>query len=73
MIVKHIVPSLAIQTTGQAGGNHHSEISLPSPPWGAICRDDRSATAPSPRMVRGAHCWRDDPVLRHADKRRDRG
>jgi hypothetical protein len=62
-----------------APGNHSyaapviTRVTLPAPPWGEIDHDDRSATAPRTAPIRGASDWRRDPILRHADRRSDRG
>jgi hypothetical protein len=48
-------------------------VTLPAPPWGFIDHDDRAATKPSQPLIRGGRTWKQDPVLRHADARRDRG
>jgi hypothetical protein len=48
-------------------------VTLPAPPWGALDRDDRAATKPPQSLIRAARTWQQDPVLRHADTRRDRG
>jgi len=72
-ILRHTVKHMALQTVGQDGGNHAVQVSLAAPPWGSLDHDDRAATRPSQRRVTGKHTWLDDPVLRHADKRRDRG
>lgn len=51
----------------------HATVTIPAPPWGALDRDDRSATRPRQPAIRGARTWQQDGILRHADKRRDRG
>ena len=58
--------------TGQ-GGFCNAAITLPAPPWGYLDIDDRSATAPRGGRITANRRWQDDPVLRHADKRMDRG
>ena len=57
------------------GHSHEITVSLPAPPWGALDPDDRSATAPcaAPIRLAGFDPLKADPVLRHADARRDRG
>jgi hypothetical protein len=50
-----------------------ARVTLPRPPWGPLDPDDRAATAPTAPTIRGAGVWTRDPVLRHADTRRDRG
>jgi hypothetical protein len=48
-------------------------VTLPAPPWGALDISDRRETAPQTAPIRGALSWTHDPVLRHADTRKDRG
>jgi len=48
-------------------------VTLPAPPWGALDQCDRQETAPRGRPILAERDWKADPVLRHADKRRDRG
>jgi hypothetical protein len=72
-ILRHTVKAMALQTVGQDGGNHAVQISLPAPPCGTLDRDDRRATTPTGRILRADRRWNADPVIAHADKRRDRG
>ena len=58
--------------TSAAEMTAHS-VTLPAPPWGCIEATDRADTAPRAAPIRGARDWRSDAVLRHADRRRDRG
>lgn len=57
------------------GTVERAAVTLPAPPKGLDLTLDkqRPETAPSPRMVKGQHTWRDDKILRLADRRRDRG
>ena len=57
------------------GHSHEITVSLPAPPWGALDPDDRAETAPcaAPIRLAGFDPLKADPVIRHADARRDRG
>lgn len=68
--IAHTVPA-APYAPGWTGAR--PTVNLPAPPWGTLDHDDRSATAPRTPPIRGPRTWHRDPVLRHADARRDRG
>jgi hypothetical protein len=65
----HEVPMLTICS----GDNFRARVSLACPPDGVTFDADRSATDPRTAPIRGDQDWRRDPVLRHADTRKDRG
>ena len=70
---KHRVAILSAYST--SGENNHAVVSLPALPWETEA-DDRRDTAPGARTIRYAgplDPLKADPVLRHADARRDRG
>jgi hypothetical protein len=51
-------------------------VTLPAPPWGALDAAGRAETTPRSPIIRRADTTdplRTDPVLRHANVRRDRG
>lgn len=69
---------IQIAVTNQSGTHSSVQITpamvtVPAPPWGALDQCDRSETAPRGRRILADRDWRQDPVLRHADKRKDRG
>lgn len=51
----------------------HASVTLPRPPFALDLDGTRTATLPRSPPIRSDRTWRQDPVLRHADTRRDRG
>jgi hypothetical protein len=58
-----------------SGGDiNRPRVTLPAPPDGlSFDADARTDTRPRAPTIRGDSTWQRDPVLRHADTRRDRG
>lgn len=57
-------------------GLHCAAVTLPAPPEGlgiSFDFDPRPETAPRSKRITGDKDWTRDPVLRHANKRTDRG
>jgi hypothetical protein len=70
-ILRH-VPGCVVLTAG-FGQPQVITVSLAAPPWGELERCDRAVTALRTAPVRSARRWDQNPVLRHADTRKDRG
>lgn len=62
------VPQLGWSSDGET---RRKAVSVVAPSWGLIEVTTREETAPRSRPIRGASSWRNDPMLRHAAKRRD--
>lgn len=74
-IAKTTITVPQISASGRGYINPVADVSVAAPPprLGDLPRDDRQATAPRVGAIRCARQWREDPVLRHASKRHDRG
>ncbi|MCA0204310.1 MAG: hypothetical protein LCH92_08210 [Proteobacteria bacterium] len=67
------VPQISVSGCGDANPARPVSAAAPPPRLGDLPRDDRQATAPRVGAIRCARQWREDPVLRQASKRHDRG
>ncbi len=63
--VTHFVPHNAGHSNAEPAP---ARVSLPAPPWGAIDRCARNETAPRNPPIRANREWRDDSLLRWADR-----